>query len=113
MCRARIILIMGSCMLFYLLTSQSWYVRDNVYGKYLKAFRVFFLGAFVTVVVDTSASVLGVVAPKEEDKLLLDKPWYFALNVATQLAYALHFVGSTWSTGQVLQRHHWQLQPLY
>jgi hypothetical protein len=102
---------MADCMLFYVLTSQSWYVRDSVYGKYLRTFKIFFVGTFVTMAVDAGASVAAVLVPQVKGEVLLDKPWYFALNFACQLMYALHLVCAAWATGQVLQRHHWQLQP--
>jgi hypothetical protein len=105
---------MASIMLFYLLTAQSWYMRENANGKYLQAFRVYYLAAACTIVVDATCGVSAIVLSQqgETDELLLDNRGYKVVNGICQMAYGLQFASSTWSTAQVLQRCHWQLQGL-
>ena len=111
-CSARLLLLMGSCMLFYLLTTQSWYLRDNAFGAYFKTFWLYYLATLVTAFIDGACGLSAIFLSGKGQDMLLEHKGYQILNGACQVAYGLHFACVTWTAALVLQRQHWQLQTL-
>lgn len=106
----RIILLLLSMMLFYFLTGNTWYVRDNAYSMYLKEFKGFFGASLGTIILDALCIVITVLhlVRNGDDDLLLSMRGYQAANLMCQLAYAGQFACAAWASGQALQPHHWQ-----
>lgn len=113
-CSARLLLLMASSMLFYLLTAQSCYVRENAFGRYLSTFRVFFISVLATLLLDIICGTTAVALTRQaaQSDVLLRSDGYQVVNGVCQMAYGLNLACAAWSVVHALDRRHWQLQRL-
>lgn len=111
LCSARLILLMASSMLFYLLTAQTIYLQENRFGRYMKDFKWFYITALAAIVVDFAFGFAAAVLVQQgHDQLdLVKDSWFQVVSVSSQVAYALHFIAATRHSAFVLQNRHWQI----
>jgi hypothetical protein len=99
------VLLLGDSLLLYMLTGNNVHIKNSRFGAYLTQFAWFYGSVLTAIVLDSAfgLSVIIAVSKGQRHPDLTSKQWYWAINVAMQLAYSAHVSCSALTTAQVFQ----------
>ena len=102
-CSGRLVLLLGSTLLLYVLTAGNSNLRAKKYGLYLAQFAPFFISVLATLLLDTIFGITVIIATnKATDQRQVSKAaWYWVSSVGMQLAYCVQVTCSSLTAARV------------